>query len=126
MLRRKRLRDGDREVKGVLFLSTSLLQNEHLLVQDLLAVHVLSRKERGLDNWAGRLLSVSAATPGLHEDPEWLGPTVHLGVPLEVRGDGELHHEAGALRNSGVSDVLGVNRQGSSRFWERELLDLKA
>ena len=43
VLRRQRLRDGDREVKGVLFLSTTFLQHEHLLVEDLLAVHVLSR-----------------------------------------------------------------------------------
>mmetsp|Transcript_146031 Transcript_146031/g.364121 ORF Transcript_146031/g.364121 Transcript_146031/m.364121 type:complete len:308 (+) Transcript_146031:2311-3234(+) len=71
VLRGQRLSDGHGEVQGVLLLSPTLLQHEHLLVQDLLTIDVL------------------------HEDPEGLGAPVHLRVPLEVRRDGQLNHEAG-------------------------------
>mmetsp|Transcript_111441 Transcript_111441/g.322178 ORF Transcript_111441/g.322178 Transcript_111441/m.322178 type:complete len:958 (-) Transcript_111441:1198-4071(-) len=70
ILRRQRLCDRHCEVQSVLLLGSTLLQHEHLLMQDLLAIHILNK------------------------DPERLCPPVHSRVPLEVWGDGQLHHEA--------------------------------
>mmetsp|Transcript_58331 Transcript_58331/g.131371 ORF Transcript_58331/g.131371 Transcript_58331/m.131371 type:complete len:260 (+) Transcript_58331:2391-3170(+) len=70
VLRWKRLRDGHREVEGMFLLCAALLQHEHLLVEDLLPVHVLNK------------------------DPERLRPSVHARVPLKVGRDRELHHQA--------------------------------
>mmetsp|Transcript_70197 Transcript_70197/g.198108 ORF Transcript_70197/g.198108 Transcript_70197/m.198108 type:complete len:1103 (-) Transcript_70197:287-3595(-) len=70
VLRRQGLRDRDREVARVLLLRAALLQDEHLLVEDLLPVHVL------------------------YENPEGLGAAVDTLVPLEVWRDGQLDHQA--------------------------------
>mmetsp|Transcript_45500 Transcript_45500/g.131780 ORF Transcript_45500/g.131780 Transcript_45500/m.131780 type:complete len:398 (+) Transcript_45500:1843-3036(+) len=93
VLRGQRLRDGHREVQRVLLLSHALLEHEHLLVEDLLAVDVL------------------------HEDPEWLRAPVHTGVPLEIGSDRQLHHEAGAR------DGLHVGAQVQLRELVHQLVD---
>mmetsp|Transcript_63082 Transcript_63082/g.203357 ORF Transcript_63082/g.203357 Transcript_63082/m.203357 type:complete len:299 (-) Transcript_63082:2328-3224(-) len=72
VLRRQRLRDGHREIQRVLLLRAPLLQNKHLLVQDLLSIHIL------------------------YKDPEGLRAAMHLSIPLEVGRDCQLHHEARA------------------------------
>mmetsp|Transcript_78204 Transcript_78204/g.172581 ORF Transcript_78204/g.172581 Transcript_78204/m.172581 type:complete len:210 (+) Transcript_78204:2591-3220(+) len=86
VLWRQRLSDGHREVQGMLLLSTSFLQHEHLLVQNLLSIHIL------------------------HKNPEGLGAAMDLWIPLEVRCDGQLHHETGA------SDGLDIGTQ--VQLWE--------
>mmetsp|Transcript_57678 Transcript_57678/g.103594 ORF Transcript_57678/g.103594 Transcript_57678/m.103594 type:complete len:900 (+) Transcript_57678:1228-3927(+) len=104
VLRGKRLSDGHREVQGVLLLRSSLLQHKHLLMQDLLAVHILD------------------------EDPEGLRAAMNAGIPLEVGSDGELHHEAGASDrlHVGTQIKLGklVNKlvDGLAHFWEADQL----
>mmetsp|Transcript_58238 Transcript_58238/g.125947 ORF Transcript_58238/g.125947 Transcript_58238/m.125947 type:complete len:267 (-) Transcript_58238:3132-3932(-) len=69
----------------MLLLCPSLLEDKHLLVQDLLPIHIL------------------------HEDPEGLGPAVHSRIPLEIWCDRQLHHEAGARDglNIGAQIKLG-------------------
>mmetsp|Transcript_29704 Transcript_29704/g.63181 ORF Transcript_29704/g.63181 Transcript_29704/m.63181 type:complete len:279 (-) Transcript_29704:1719-2555(-) len=72
VLRRQRLSDGHSEVQRVFLLGTPLLQHKHLLMQNLLTVDVLDK------------------------DPEGLGASMHLRIPLEIGRYRELHHEAGA------------------------------
>eukprot|EP00438_Fugacium_kawagutii_P013505 Skav208898 [mRNA] locus=scaffold270:478980:481932:+ [translate_table: standard] len=93
VLRRQRLRNGHREVQGVLFFCTTFLQDEHLLVQNLLSVHVL------------------------YEDPEGFGSAVNLWIPLEVRSDGKLHHQ------TGTCDGLHVGTQVQLRELMNQLVD---
>mmetsp|Transcript_113777 Transcript_113777/g.326945 ORF Transcript_113777/g.326945 Transcript_113777/m.326945 type:complete len:596 (+) Transcript_113777:2084-3871(+) len=72
VLRRQRLRNRHSEVPSVLLLGPALLQHEHFLVQDLLTVDILD------------------------ENPERLGSPMDARIPLEIGGDRQLHHEAGA------------------------------
>mmetsp|Transcript_19882 Transcript_19882/g.59474 ORF Transcript_19882/g.59474 Transcript_19882/m.59474 type:complete len:1131 (-) Transcript_19882:1421-4813(-) len=93
VLRRQGLCDGHRVIQGVLLLRAALLQDEHLLVQNLLPVHVLD------------------------EDPEWLGAAVDAGIPLEIGGDRQLHHEAR------TRDRLHVSAQIELRELMHQLVD---
>mmetsp|Transcript_117329 Transcript_117329/g.373812 ORF Transcript_117329/g.373812 Transcript_117329/m.373812 type:complete len:986 (+) Transcript_117329:1016-3973(+) len=93
VLRRQRLGDGHGEVQGVLLFGASFLQHEHLLVEDLLTVHILD------------------------EDPEGLGTAVHTRIPLEIWSDGELDHQARA------GDRLHVGTQVQLRELMDKLMD---
>mmetsp|Transcript_16957 Transcript_16957/g.39592 ORF Transcript_16957/g.39592 Transcript_16957/m.39592 type:complete len:227 (+) Transcript_16957:2487-3167(+) len=68
----QRLSDWHCEVQCVLLFGTALLQHEHFVVENLLTIDILDK------------------------DPEWLCVAVNLGIPLEVRSNGQLHHQARA------------------------------
>mmetsp|Transcript_75394 Transcript_75394/g.157135 ORF Transcript_75394/g.157135 Transcript_75394/m.157135 type:complete len:1109 (+) Transcript_75394:119-3445(+) len=70
VLGRQGLGDGHGEVEGVLLFRPTLLEHEHFLVKNLLAVHILD------------------------ENPEGFRSAVDLLIPLEIGGDCELDHQA--------------------------------
>ena len=67
VLRGQRLEHGNNELDGVFILAELLFEEEELVVEDHLAVHVLQ------------------------EDPECLTVSVDLLIPLEVQSEREFH-----------------------------------
>ena len=70
ILGREGFKHGDKELDGVLVLAELLLQQEELVMEDVLTVHVL------------------------HEDPECLRVGMDLLIPLKIWSQSQLHPQS--------------------------------
>jgi len=82
ILRRERLKDGDKHLESVLLFCELLLEKEELVVQDHLRVDVLD------------------------EDPETFRVSVNLLLPLEIWSDGKLYAEGRSGHRLDVTDEV--------------------